>query len=366
MIQLNKKRLLTFTSLASMLILGACSSNKGGNTSTGADGGSEGGSGSKKLTVYSNSLAGGRQEWIDEQAKKAGFDINYVEAGGGEIFNRLMAEASSPQADVAFGMDEAMFFTMQDEDMFVQYEPAWEGDIPEDAKVGDKYFYPLVEQKIFMMYNPEYVTEEEAPKNWQDLATTPELKGKYRVPAGVASGTDQKAFLSILLQYVDEGNGDMDISQDGWDAVKAYIDNGYQTPENEEQLQNFADGKVPVTYHFLGGTPNAEEEYGFDAVPVDPPQGVVTMREQIGVVNKGDDHDYKVAQEFVDWFGSDEIQSGFVKEFGGQPVNEKAYESAPERIREISEATTSMDIDWNFVRKHLDGWMEKIELELMP
>ena len=346
----------------SLLLLGACSSGDKDKT-----GGEESGtSKDKQVLVYSNSLADGRQEWIDEKAKEAGFDVQYVEAGGGEVFNRLLAEAKSPQADVAFGMDEAMFFTMQDEDMFVEYEPSWVGDIPAETNVGDKHFHPLVEQRIFMMYNPEFLSEEEAPKSWQDLSRMPELKGKYRVPAGVASGTDQKAFLSILLQYIDEENGEMAISQEGWDELQAYIDNGYQTPEGEEQLQNFADGKTVVTYHFSGGTPNAEEQYGFTAVPIDPPEGVVTMREQIGVLNKGDDHDYTAAEEFVDWFGSDEMQSGFVKEFGGQPVNEKAFESAPERLKEIAKATTPMKIDWNFVREHSNEWMEKIELELLP
>lgn len=360
--KMTKKALLTLTSAATILLLGACSS---GTTDKPADNDSGAGE-DKQVLVYSNSLADGRQEWIDEQAKEAGFDVQYVEAGGGEVLNRLLAEAQSPQADVAFGMDEAAFFTMQDEDMFVQYEPEWVGNVPEDTKVGDKYFHPIVEQRIFMMYNPEFIEAADAPKNWQDLAKDPALKGKYRVPAGVASGTDQKAFLSILLQYVDEENGDMDISQEGWDALQDYIDNGYQTPEGEEQLQNFADGKTVVTYHFSGGTPNAEEEFGFTGVPIDPEQGVVTMREQIAVLNKGEDHDYTAAEDFVDWFGSEEIQSGFVTEFGGQPVNEEAFESAPERIKEIAGDTTPMKIDWNFVREHLNDWMEKIELELLP
>lgn len=380
MFLMNKKWLLTLTTTASLFLLGACASGDnnetpatGGSesssvtgTDTGTDAGTDSGTdGTKQVLVYSNSLAGGRQEWIDEQAKEAGFELQFVEAGGGEVLNRLLAEANSPQADVAFGMDEAMFFELVDNDLLTEYEPSWIGEIPDNANVGEKKFHPLLEQRIFMIYNPEYVSEEEAPKNWQDLSQMKDFENKYRVPAQLGSGTDQKAILSILLQYVDE-NGELGIAQEGWDEVEKYLANGYQTPENEEQLQNFAEGKIPLSYHFLGGIPNAEKEFGFTAVPINPPQGVITMREQIGIIDKGEGQDYAAAQEFVDWFGGTEVQSGFVKEFGGLPVNKSAVDSAPERLVEIANETEPMDVDWNFVREHLNDWIEKVELELMP
>lgn len=363
---MKKKWLLTLTSAASVLLLGACASGETDptNESTGDSVATESAS-TNEVLVYSNSLAGGRQEWIDEKAKEAGFDVQYVEAGGGEIMNRLLAEANSPQADVTFGMDEAMFFELLDEDLFVQYEPSWAGEIPDEANIGEQYFHPIIEQRIFMMYNPEFVSEEEAPKNWQDLSEMPEFAGKYRVPAALGSGTDQKAILSILLQYIDE-DGELGISQEGWDEVEKYLANGYQTPENEEQLQNFAEGKIPVSYHFLGGIPGAEEEFGFTAAPINPEQGVITMREQIAIINKGEGEDYSAAEEFVDWFGSAEMQSAFVQEFGGLPVNEEAVDSATDRLLELAEATEPMDVDWNFVRENLSSWIEKVELELMP
>nr|WP_279633272.1 extracellular solute-binding protein [Marinilactibacillus kalidii] len=340
-------------------MLAACASEGEADSATAPE------SDSESILVYSNSLADGRQEWLDEKATEAGFDMQYVEAGGGEIFNRLLAESSAPQADVTFGMDEAMFFQLNNEDLLVQYEPSWTNEIPAEANIGDQYFHPLVEQRIFMMYNPEFIEGDDIPENWQDLSKNEALQDKYRIPENLTSGTNQKSILSILLQYVDE-SGDLGIAQEGWDEVEAFLANGYATPESEDQLQNFSDGTVPVTFYFSGGLGNAEEEYDFTGVPVNPDQGVVTMREQIGILNKGDDHDYSKAEEFVDWFGSAEMQAAFVDEFGGQPVNEVAFESASDRITEIAETTTPMDIDWNFVQENLNSWMEKVELELMP
>lgn len=316
----------------------------------------------KELLIYSNSLSDGRSEWIEEKAAEQGFSLSFVDAGGGDILNRLVAEAAAPQADIVFGLDESMFMQLADEQLLVEHIPAWVDQTPEDANIGEGMFHPLVEQRIYMTYNPEFVGEDQVPANWQDLAENGNFE--YRVPGSLGGGTNQKAVLSILLQYVDEA-GELGISQEGWDQVGAYLQNGYITPEAEDHNVNFAEGTVPLSFFYSSGIPGIEEEYGFRAEAIDPEQGVITMREQIGIVNKNAE-DYSAAQEFVDWFGSAEVQGQWAQDFGSIPVNMDAQDSMSERMTEIVEGTTPMEVDWNFVRENLDGWIEKVELELMP
>lgn len=316
----------------------------------------------QELLIYSNSLSDGRSEWIEEKAAEEGFSLAFVDAGGGDVLNRLLAEAAAPQADIVFGLDESMFMQLNEEQLLTEYVPAWTNEIPEDANIGEGFFHPLVEQRIFMIYNPEFVSEDQVPANWQDLAENGNFE--YRVPGSLGGGTNQKAVLSILLQFVDE-SGDLGIAQEGWDAVGAYLENGYITPEGEDHNVNFAEGNIPLSYFYSSGVPSIEEEFGFTAEPINPEQGVITMREQIALVNKGE-QDYTTAQAFVDWFGSAEVQGEWAQEFGSIPVNTEAQGSMTERMAEIVETTTPMSVDWNFVRENLDGWIEKIELELMP
>lgn len=317
----------------------------------------------KELLIYSNSFGDGRGDWINEKATEAGFKLTFVDAGGGDTLNRLLAEKASPQADITFGLDEAMFFTLSNEDLLVDFEPAWAADVPEEANVGGGKFFPLVEQRIFMISNPEFVSEDKVPTNWQDLAENGEFE--YKVPDTMGGGTNQKAALSILLQYIDEA-GELGIAQEGWDELAKYFENGYTTPEGEDPKANFAEGKVPLSFTYSSGVPKAEEEYGFDVNVICPEQGVVTMREQIGIINKGEDHDYAAAQEFVDWFGSAEVQKEFASEFGSIPVLPAAQEGMNDRMKEIVESTKPMDIDWAFVNENLSAWIEKIELEILP
>ncbi|MGO4936248.1 extracellular solute-binding protein [Fundicoccus sp. Sow4_H7] len=340
---------LSATTLASLALLGSAPVQAQDNT----------------ILIYSNSLSDERQEWILEQSESEGFNLEFVAGGGGDILNRLLAEKNAPQADVTFGMDESSFMQLEDEEMLVEFEPSWVDELLPEAVIGEGYYYPLVEQRIFMIYNAEFVEGDDVPTNWQDLAANPNLEGKFRVPNELGGGTNQKAVMSILLQYIDP-EGELGISQEGWDEVEAYLTKGYMTPEGEDFNQNFADGTVPISYYSTSVIPGAEETYGYTATPVNPEQGVITMREQIGILDKGDDHDYTEAERFVEWFGSSQVQADWAVRFGSHPLNEVAYESTIDRVKEIVDATTPMDIDWNFVRENLSSWIEKIELELMP
>lgn len=48
------------------------------------------------LNIYSNSVSDGRGDWLVERAAQDGFSIQYLDAGAGDVRNRLIAEKNSP------------------------------------------------------------------------------------------------------------------------------------------------------------------------------------------------------------------------------------------------------------------------------
>lgn len=319
---------------------------------------------SEKITIYSNSLKEGRQEWLEAKAKEEGFDIQFVSLGGGEVLDRLRAEKNDPQADVYFGSDEGGSTILKDEGILVEYTPAWADKIPQEAQTGDGYFWPLVEQRVVLAYNPEFRDAEEAPKSWLDLGNDERFKGKYRAPGSLSGGTNQKAIIGQLLQFRDD-EGEYGISDEGWEQIKKFYENAYVPQEGEDPLAIFKDGTVDINYWFSSGIGQAEEEFEFTMEPIDSPFGTFTMREQIGIINKNKD-DYSTAQAFIDWFGSADVQKEWAKEFNSYPVNIDAQDGANDRIKQIVESTTPMEIDWAFINEHIDEWIEKVELEIIP
>lgn len=61
------------------------------------------------MTVYSNSISGGRGERLTKKATEAGFNLSFVGLGGGDIANHLLAEASNPIVSVVFGFNNMYF-----------------------------------------------------------------------------------------------------------------------------------------------------------------------------------------------------------------------------------------------------------------
>ncbi|MGM7723523.1 extracellular solute-binding protein [Metabacillus sp. Hm71] len=317
----------------------------------------------KSLVIYSNSLSDGRGEWLTEKAAEAGFELELVDAGGGDLLNRLVAEKNNPLADVVFGLNQMNFETLKTNDLLVPFEPEWKAEIPEGSSDKDNFYYPLVEQRIFMIYNKDVYTEETAPKDWTDLIENEEYKGKYHVPGDLGGATNRAVVYGMLMRHVDK-NGDLGISEEGWKGIEAFFDNGYKTPEGEDANANLASGKVPISFIYSSGLPGIEEEFGFEAGIVSPEVGVPTTVEQIGIINKGKDQNTAVAEEFINWFGSAEVQGAWAEEFGSLPVNTKAIEKASDKMKQIRENTTIQEMDYTFISEHIEDWVEKIELEI--
>lgn len=317
------------------------------------------------LVVYTNSLDDEKEAWLQERIDEAGFNVQFVIGGGGEIYDRLMAEINDPQADVAFGMDEGQWSLLVENGLVAPWDPTWKEDIPADLIQGDGYFYPWAEQRILAFYNPEFIEADQVPDTLEGLGQDEALQGKYIVPASLGGSTNQKIVFSILLQHLDE-NGEYGVSDEGWQLAGDYLQNGYMPTEDEDRHVLFAEGTAPIHYYFSGGIPNAEEEYGFTAVPINPDYGVFTMSEQVGIINKGEDHTYDAAIEFAEWWGSEEIQRGWVEAFGTVPANQNVTDAVDARVLELFEATDRMDVNWEVYNTYLSDWVEKIELELMP
>lgn len=315
-----------------------------------------------ELVIYSNTVQDGRDAWLTEKAKAMGIDLKFVKVPGGEVYNRLVAEKKAPQADIALGMDEGYFTKLADQGLLEKYEPKWLKDIPKEYVQGNGLFSPVLEVRIYLMYNPKYIKD--APKDWDDLINNEKFVKKYRLSQAISGGTDQKAAMSILLKYRDDKskNG---ISDEGWNQLKKFYEHGYMPPKGEDYVKNFATGKVPIMYFFSTAVPKSEKKFDFKAVPINPKEGVFSVCEQIGIVNKGKDHDYSKAKQFVDWFGSAEAQKEWTAKFGTFPVNPKAQEAADPRLQEIMKATKPMKVDWKFINQHIDEWVEKVELEIL-
>lgn len=318
---------------------------------------------SNKLVVYSNSLTDGRDEFLKEEAAKKGFELDFVSAGGGEISDRLIAEKNNPIADVVFGPGEMDFLKLEKADVLTPFKPDWVGELEQSYIINKQdLYYPIVKQATLMVYNVEKYNDETVPKDWSDLWTKDEFKKKYEYNSNIKKSTMKKVIAGILMRYRDD-NGDLGISQQGWDELKKFFDNGVKSIKGEDLYSHIATGKVEFGPMFQSGVAPRNEQYKVKTKAIPSKVGVPVSTEQIALV-KGTKNEAK-AKEFINWFGSAEMQLKWSDKFSSVPVNKVAYEKVKSEIKELEATFTKQDLDWKFIEEHIDAWLEKIELQIL-
>lgn len=343
--------------LISTLLLAACSSDADNDSS----GSGESTGSNDKLIVYTNANSDGRGEWIVEKAKEAGINIEIVGAGGGDLTNRLLSEKANPVADVVFGLNHMFFEQLKAEEVIVPYEPAWASEVEEGINDPSGYYHGLVKQALIMAYNSEHVSNVNVPKGYLEIADNEELAGVYQARDDLGAATSKVIVASILVNFADP-NGEHGISDEGWEYIAKFYKNGVQIPEGEDYFSMLASGKAPVGTIISGELGAKVEQYGVTPTFIHPEQGTPQVVESIAVVNGTKKEE--LAKKFIDWLGSAEVQGEFAAQFNAMPANVNAQDKTTDFLKEVFSGVQSQDIDWEFVTKNIDAWVEKLELQI--
>lgn len=353
----------TALALASVLMLSACGSG-GGEPSDTSSPGTDSPSSGETLIVYTNSNSDGRGEWLVAKAAEAGFTVEIVGAGGADLTNRVLAEKNNPVGDVVYGLNNMFFETLKAEDTIEAYTPSWADQV--DQAAGDPVdgaFWPLVEQAIVMVYDTNTIDPATAPADITELWENETYHGRYEVNTALGQATPQLVLAGILTRYADDG-GDLGIADEGWQQVQQYFAYGSPAVEGTDLYARITRGEVDFGILPSSGITARDTEYGTATGYIVPEVGVPYVTEQIAVI-KGTGKQ-ELAEQFIDWFGSAEVQGEFAAEFSAYPVNTEALAQALPEVVERMESLPRQEIDWAFTRENISQWVEKTELEYLP
>lgn len=316
-------------------------------------------SGEKKLVVYSNTDEAGAKA-MEEVGKEIGIEVTVVRLnGGGEVTDRITAEKNNPTADIVYGINHIGFARLKAADCLQQFTPAWDDLVESGLKDPDGYYYGVGISAVLLAYNPE-AAGSNAPADWTDLWTKPEWEGKYFVNPSTSGGTTQLVLSGILTRYRDD-NGELGISQEGWDAVAAYYQKAYIQQEGDDFFAMLTKGDVWAGQNYSKGVLKAEEDYNAKIAWATPDVGVPFAVEMVGIVNGTKNYD--TAKEFLDYYGSAEVME---KVSSTYPANADARGQVDPDLKALTDSVKVQSIDYDFVAENLDSWLEKIELELIP
>jgi iron(III) transport system substrate-binding protein len=357
-----KVRFFHFTSLfgavmAAILIAGlAPFVSASGKSQTGSSGSGT----DKPLIVYTNSGSDGRAEWLMEEAKQAGFTIEVVNLGGGELMNRIIAEKNNPVGDCVFGLSPMYFEQLKRENALVKWEPSWSKKVDQALIDPDRFYFPHEIAHGFMMYNRDALPPGRAPADITELGKNPAFKDKC-VIGGLAGGTPQTILISLLSRYRDP-NGELQISAQGWNEMKSFIQSVHIEASGEDTPGNLANGTVPMVYVWGARYYQWTNDYPqthFDAMI--PPAGIPYIVAGTAIFNKSPNYDR--AKAFLDWFGDVEFQEKWAVKYGTVPVFPESTKAVPQIMQDLIKKAHPQEIDWAWASTLIGAWVQKIQLE---
>jgi len=148
----------------------------------------------KTVTVYSADGVGGwYKNRFAEFTAQTGIAVNLVEAGSGEVVNRVDKEQSNPQADVVVTLPP--FIQKAKQSGLLQPSGIDTAAIPATDKDAEGTYVTLANNYLCFIANPSV---DASALTWEDLLK-PEFKGKlqYSTPGQAGDGT---AVLVLLQQ----------------------------------------------------------------------------------------------------------------------------------------------------------------------
>lgn len=310
---------------------------------------------SQELIVYTNSGSDGRDAWLVEKAAEAGFKVQVLHMGASDLTNRLIAEKNNAIADVVFGLNNIEYEKLKAADVLQTWKPNWTDGVDQSLIDADGFYYPVSTTPLLLIYNNEMANP---PSDWTDLVKD-EYKGKYQIH-GLGGGTGKTIFASIISRYADP-NGDLGISEEGWNIAKGYLGNAHLIAEGEDSIGAVISGDLPMDMHWASGvlTEQKTREYKFGYMT--PEVGVPFVVESVSIVKTT--RYPELATEFLNWLGSSDVQLAWSDAFGTIPAQKDALANVGDDIKELMSNLKPQELDWGFIAENINAWVEKAELE---
>lgn len=337
--------LLSVLFLVSIFSLTACA---------GDDAGGDGDSG-EAITLYSPETPDLTDELAAKYEELHGQKVNVDYAGTNVLVNQMIAEKENPKADVWYGGGGILpFEAAVDKDIITQYVPesAEDWEVTEDGikiKHEDDYYTGAEIFVLGFAYNTELVSEEEAPKDWEDLLD-PKWEGKIQFPNPAASGTSTLMVLSYMMEHGEE---------EGWEYFKKLTDQANSIPDSGSGPTKGAamgEAEIAIGFDFMA----YEHKANGEDIDFIVPESTPVLANPMTLIKDGPNPEG--GKDFMEFMLSEEAQE-ILASWNHIPINPDVESETDISLETVKDNAVDLDIDWvneNYDRIR-DEWKEKIQ-----
>lgn len=328
-----KFRFITFSifSLFFILLMNACAESDSTNVSGKGDS-------DQGITLYSPETPDLSKELAQKYEELYGEQVNVHYAGTNVLVNQMMAEKENPQADVWYGGGGILpFEAAVDKDIIAQYVPesAEDWEVVEDGiktKHEDDYYTGVEVFVLGFSYNTELVSEDEAPKSWEDLLD-PKWEGKIQFPNPAASGTSTLMVLSYMMEHGED---------EGWAYFQKLTDQANSIPDSGSaptKAVAMGEAHIGVGFDFMA----YEHQNNGETVDFIVPDKTPILVNPMTLVKGGPNPDG--GKKFMEFMLSEEAQE-ILSSWAHIPINPEVESTTPLSVENIKDHAVDLDIDW--------------------
>jgi len=279
-------------------------------------------------------------------------DVQWLDMGSQDAFDRIRTESSNPQADVWWGAPSTIFMRAEKDSLLAPYRPTWAEHVPAEMhSPADAWYGTFVTPEV-IVYNSRMLTKEQAPADWNDLLD-PKWKGKIILRYPLASGTLRIIFSAMLASSIAKSGSD----QQGFDWLRRLDANTKEyTADPTQMYLKLAREEASVSIWDMPDVVLQTKMNGYPFGYVFPHSGTVLLTDGIAVV-RGAKHP-ELAKEFYEFVTSEESLLLQAEKFYRIPARaDIPREKLPEWISSTS--FSPMHVDWNLIAQHESEWMKK-------
>lgn len=280
-------------------------------------------------------------------------------SGNSDRLNKILAQKNSPEIDVALMTD--IFASLgNDKGVFEKIDPKVvtnANNLYDFAKNADGYGPSYSVVRYGIIYDAD--TVKTPPTSYKDL-----FSGKYN---GQLSLPDMASTAGpyLLTTLAEKAGGSATNVQPGFDILKANKDNVKQWYMASSDVQTaFTTGEIGVSV-FMDMNMPALKKAGLNVKWVDPEEGDFSAAATVNVIKNAKNPE--LAQLFVNYILSDEVQSQIADKLGEAPTNKNATMSDANK-QYLAFGQKAMDslkkFDWKAINDNKAAWIEKFQKEV--
>lgn len=281
------------------------------------------------------------------EARHPGVDVQWIDMGGQDAFDRIRTERQNPQASLWWGGASTAFDQAAREGLLEPYAPSWKDAVPPDARgTGDAWYGTYLTPEV-IAYNTRTVPEAEVPRDW-DALLDPKWQGRLLMRYPLASSTMRTIWGALILRQptLEEGYAwlarlDQNTKTYAADPTQLYLKLARE--EGDVTLWNMPD--IYLQAH-TNGYP-----FGF----VLPESGTPVLTDGIALVKGGPG--LEAARRFYEFVTSDSALVEQAERFYRIPARQDiAPERLPAWIRD--NPIRPMPMDWARLAEQGPAWMQ--------